>query len=90
MRSFERTFIFMWGRVTAVALALAVAACAAPALPTPATAQGTPAPMTTESGLQITDTKVGTGASPSTGQTGWMHYTGGLYTNGAKGAKFDS
>jgi len=46
--------------------------------------------MTTPSGLQITDTKVGTGASPRTGQTCVMHYTGWLYENGAKGKKFDS
>jgi FKBP-type peptidyl-prolyl cis-trans isomerase FkpA len=47
-------------------------------------------PMTTASGLQISDTKVGTGASPKTGQTCVMHYTGWLYQNGQKGAKFDS
>jgi len=46
--------------------------------------------MTTASGLQIADTKVGTGATPRTGQTCVMHYTGWLYSNGAKGAKFDS
>ena len=46
--------------------------------------------MTTPSGLQITDTKVGTGATPKTGQTCVMHYTGWLYDNGKKGAKFDS
>jgi FKBP-type peptidyl-prolyl cis-trans isomerase FkpA len=46
--------------------------------------------MTTPSGLQITDTKVGTGATPKTGQTCVMHYTGWLYQNGAKGQKFDS
>jgi peptidylprolyl isomerase len=46
--------------------------------------------MTTPSGLQITDTTVGTGASPKTGQTCVMHYTGWLYQNGAKGQKFDS
>jgi peptidylprolyl isomerase len=46
--------------------------------------------MTTASGLQITDTKVGTGAQPQTGQTCVMHYTGWLYDNGTKGAKFDS
>jgi peptidylprolyl isomerase len=46
--------------------------------------------MTTSSGLQITDTKVGTGATPKTGQTCVMHYTGWLYQNGAKGQKFDS
>ena len=52
----------------------------------PADAQAT----TTPSGLQIIDTKVGTGASPRTGQTCVMHYTGWLYTNGQKGKKFDS
>jgi peptidylprolyl isomerase len=46
--------------------------------------------MTTASGLKITDTEVGTGSSPRTGQTCVMHYTGWLYQNGAKGAKFDS
>jgi peptidylprolyl isomerase len=46
--------------------------------------------MTTSSGLQITDTKVGTGATPKPGQICVVHYTGWLYTNGAKGKKFDS
>jgi peptidylprolyl isomerase len=45
---------------------------------------------TTASGLKIIDTKVGTGALPITGQTCVMHYTGWLYQNGKKGAKFDS
>jgi peptidylprolyl isomerase len=40
--------------------------------------------------LQITDTKVGTGATPRPGQICVMHYTGWLYENGTKGAKFDS
>ena len=47
-------------------------------------------PVTTSSGLQIIDTQVGTGATPKTGQTCVMHYTGWLYENGAKGKKFDS
>ena len=46
--------------------------------------------MTTASGLQISDSKVGTGASPKPGQTCVMHYTGWLYENGQKGKKFDS
>ena len=46
--------------------------------------------MTTPSGLQITDIKVGTGATPKTGQTCVMHYTGWLYQDGARGKKFDS
>ena len=45
---------------------------------------------TTPSGLQIDDTTPGTGASPTQGQTCVMHYTGWLWVNGAKGAKFDS
>jgi peptidylprolyl isomerase len=61
------------------------------AAPTTASAQAAaPKPVTTASGLQYIDTKVGTGASPRTGQTCVMHYTGWLYTNGAKGKKFDS
>ena len=44
----------------------------------------------TPSGLEYEDTKVGTGNSPSRGQTCVMHYTGWLWVNGAKGAKFDS
>jgi peptidylprolyl isomerase len=46
--------------------------------------------MTTASGLKIIDVKPGTGASPKTGQTCVMHYTGWLYENSAKGKKFDS
>ena len=46
--------------------------------------------MTTASGLQITDSTVGTGASPKPGQICVMHYTGWLYEDGKKGKKFDS
>ncbi len=46
--------------------------------------------MTTPDGLEIIDLKVGTGASPKTGQTVVVHYTGWLYANGKKGTKFDS
>jgi peptidylprolyl isomerase len=88
MPSFERTLTPTMLR--AVALAIVVAGSAASSILTPATAQGTPGTMTTASGLQITDTKVGTGAAPRTGQICVMHYTGWLYSNGAKGAKFDS
>src|SRR3982750_2642481 len=44
----------------------------------------------TPSGLKYEDTVAGTGASPTKGQTCVMHYTGWLWVNGAKGAKFDS
>ncbi len=46
--------------------------------------------MTTDSGLKFEDTQEGTGASPKSGDTCVMHYTGWLYEDGKKGAKFDS
>jgi peptidylprolyl isomerase len=58
--------------------------------PSVASAQSGGRPVTTSSGLQINDVKVGTGASPKTGQTCVMHYTGWLYVDGKKAAKFDS
>jgi peptidylprolyl isomerase len=60
------------------------------AAPAAAPAQGKSAMTTTASGLQVTDTTVGTGATPKTGQTCVMHYTGWLYNDGVKGKKFDS
>jgi peptidylprolyl isomerase len=78
-----------FSRRSAVA-AIAIAAAFGLAAGAPAIAQTSGKPMTTPSGLQITDTKVGEGASPKTGQTCVMHYTGWLYQNGAKGKKFDS
>ena len=74
-------------RTIAFAAALAIVAVGSP---TAAMAQAAGKTMTTPSGLQITDSKVGTGATPKTGQTCVMHYTGWLYVNGAKGQKFDS
>ena len=56
----------------------------------PAAAQTPGGITTTESGLKIIDTKIGTGPSPKVGQTCVMHYTGWLYENGKKGGKFDS
>jgi peptidylprolyl isomerase len=59
-------------------------------LPTAASAQTGGKTMTTPSGLQIIDNKVGTGATPQSGQICVMHYTGWLYEDGKKGKKFDS
>jgi FKBP-type peptidyl-prolyl cis-trans isomerase FkpA len=56
----------------------------------PAKAQSPGKTMTAPSGLQITDSKVGAGATPKPGQTAVVHYTGWLYQDGAKGKKFDS
>jgi peptidylprolyl isomerase len=76
--------------LVSVALAAAIAGIVAIGASTTATAQAPGKTMTTQSGLQITDIKVGTGATPKTGQTCVMHYTGWLYQDGAKGKKFDS
>ena len=67
------------------ALAIALAGCTGNTSGTEAANAVTPA-----QDLQITDTKVGTGISPKPGQVCVVHYTGWLYVNGAKGAKFDS
>jgi FKBP-type peptidyl-prolyl cis-trans isomerase len=69
--------------VGAIAISLSVA-------PFGALAQTAGKTMTTDSGLQIIDTTVGTGASPKPGQICVMHYTGWLYQDGKKGKKFDS
>jgi peptidylprolyl isomerase len=71
-----------------VAVFATVASTAVITKPTPSRAQG--APVTTSSGLKITDSVAGTGASPQTGKTCVMHYTGWLFNNNVKGAKFDS
>ena len=46
--------------------------------------------ITTDSGLQYEDTTVGSGAQAQAGQQVSVHYTGWLYNDGVKGAKFDS
>lgn len=75
--------------IGALAIFIALAGAFAALAPTSAAAQPAET-VTTPSGLKITDTKVGTGATPKAGQTCVMHYTGWLYENGAKGKKFDS
>jgi peptidylprolyl isomerase len=84
MRAFPRA-----KSLTAFAL-FALASVFAAGAPVTATAQDVGKTMTTPSGLQITDTQVGTGATPKPGQICVMHYTGWLYQGGAKGKKFDS
>jgi FKBP-type peptidyl-prolyl cis-trans isomerase len=44
----------------------------------------------TDSGLQYIDIKEGDGATPKTGQTCVVHYTGWLWEHDSKGRKFDS
>jgi len=70
--------------------AIALVALAVSPVGTPTANAQAAKTMTTASGLKITDSKVGTGATPKTGQTCVMHYTGWLYQDGVKGKKFDS
>ena len=44
----------------------------------------------TATGLEYTDTEIGTGATATKGQQVTVHYTGWLYNNSVQGAKFDS
>ena len=46
--------------------------------------------LTTSSGLQYEDTVPGSGAEATAGQQVSVHYTGWLYNDGLRGAKFDS
>jgi peptidylprolyl isomerase len=85
MRRFPRTTFS-----TLTAIAFAVLTASAVSMPTAAMAQTAGKAMTTASGLQIIDSKVGTGATPKPGQICVVHYTGWLYQDGQKGKKFDS
>ena len=77
---------------TMMALTLVTALVGVPVVcaPATATAQTVGKTMTTPSGVQMTDSKIGTGTTPQPGQICVMHYTGWLFENGAKGHKFDS
>ena len=82
--------LFSRATIVAVCAAFALAVIGSTIMSDPSTAQSAAKPVTTSSGLQIIDTKVGTGASPKPNQTAIVHYTGWLYENGVKGKKFDS
>jgi peptidylprolyl isomerase len=84
MRAFPRV------RLMATLVALVMTSMVSVMSDDSASAQSAAKPVTTASGLQMIDTKVGTGASPKTNQTAVVHYTGWLYVNGVKGKKFDS
>src|ERR1700754_5079334 len=85
MRQFKLTTIARIAAIAVITMATPLACN-----PTTAAAQTAGKTMTTASGLQIIDSKEGTGASPKPGQICVMHYTGWLYENGQKGKKFDS
>ena len=72
MQLFPRT-------MTALALVAALIGGCAGVDPVTATAQEVGKTVTTPSGLKTIDTQIGTGATPRTGQTCVMHYTGWLY-----------
>ena len=76
--------------ISALALTMGVAAISLTLTLSPLRAEPNGKSMTTASGLTITDSVTGTGASPKTGQNCVMHYTGWLYADGVKGKKFDS
>ncbi|MEO1544165.1 MAG: FKBP-type peptidyl-prolyl cis-trans isomerase [Pseudomonadota bacterium] len=84
------SFLTSSARTIALIAAFAVVAPTTPIHTISAHAAEKTTMTTTASGLQISDEVVGTGAEPKTGQTCVMHYTGWLYVDGEKGAKFDS
>ena len=73
-------------RVVAAVVIVALAAGAVAYMLVPGLPGSAGAEVTTPSGLKYTDLVVGTGASPRTGQTAVVHYTGTL----KDGTKFDS
>jgi peptidylprolyl isomerase len=74
------------GVLFALAIAGATAGCAAGA----DSARMAASAAIAAPSLQIADTKVGDGLSPKPGHLCMVLYTGWVYENGAKGAKFDS
>ena len=77
--------------LSAAAAALALVSLTAPPTISRGAAQGVPGKMNElPSGLKYTDTTVGTGTEATKGKKVSVHYTGWLYNNATKGAKFDS
>jgi len=74
-------------RFACAVLALAIVAAATPLGRADAAANQV---IEMPNGLKYTDTKTGDGATATSGNKVSVHYTGWLYNNGAKGAKFDS
>jgi peptidylprolyl isomerase len=82
----------VFAAVGAAAVAALLCGCSGTTSESPAAvaAKADTATVNYASGLRVADRKVGTGAFPKKGQICVMHYTGWLYQNGQKGAKFDS
>jgi peptidylprolyl isomerase len=75
--------------IAALAVAAVTTLSAVAGWPAGATAQEGKTTIT-PMGVKMIDQKVGTGVQPKKGQTVVVDYTGWLYVNGKKGAKFDS
>ena len=87
MPAIERGRIMVPIRTAGAILALAMIAAGAPHGQAVA-AEGQVIEM--PDGLKYTDNKIGDGAAATPGSKVSVHYTGWLYKDGAKGAKFDS
>lgn len=87
MAAVGRRQIMLTLRLAGAAVALALTA--AGAFPGPAVAAQSQV-IEMPDGLKYTDNKIGDGAAATPGAKVSVHYTGWLYKDGAKGAKFDS
>lgn len=87
MAAVGRRQIMLTLRLAGAAVALAITAAGAFRGPA-AAAQSQVIEM--PDGLKYTDNKIGDGAAATPGAKVSVHYTGWLYKDGAKGAKFDS
>jgi FKBP-type peptidyl-prolyl cis-trans isomerase len=74
-------------RIVGAAVALAIIAATTPLDRSAAAANEV---IEMPNGLKYTDTKIGDGAEATAGKKVSVRYTGWLYNNGTKGAKFDS
>lgn len=76
----------MMRAIVCAGLIAALSAVAVPAAAAPAA----PAVVVLPDGVRVTDTKIGSGAEAKPGDVVVVHYTGWLFQDGGKGAKFDS
>jgi FKBP-type peptidyl-prolyl cis-trans isomerase FkpA len=87
MPGIDRFKIMLPLRIAGAAVALALTAAGTPfELAVAAQSQVVEMP----DGLKYTDNKIGDGAAAASGNKVSVHYTGWLWKDGAKGAKFDS
>ena len=82
-----RAFAFPSAATLAALTIAAISAGCSGSILGSSTPPATAAAVAPASGVEITDTKPGTGISSKPGQTCIVHYTGWLYENGVKGKK---